>query len=124
MVNFSILPLHVLLGAWFNTGHQGRAQALTALIGDNHQDSVQRISGVLTQFEEAEIALINASRVVGADKLRRLYDRIGAGGTPLSTEDRLFSLYKSTQPGHEYREQDCGNQVESIYREKIICPPC
>lgn len=114
MVNFSILPLHVLLGAWFNTGHQGRAQALTALIGDNHQDSVQRISGVLTQFEEAEIALINASRVVGADKLRRLYDRIGAGGTPLSTEDRLFSLYKSIRPDFHNLVLDIHGQVGSI----------
>ena len=114
VVNFSILPLHVLLGAWFNAGHQGRAQALTALIGDNHQDSVQRISGVLTQFEEAEIALINASRVVGADKLRRLYDRIGAGGTPLSTEDRLFSLYKSIRSDFHNLVLDIHGQVGSI----------
>ena len=41
--------------------------------------------------------MVNASSVSG-DKLPLLYGRIGAGGKPLSNEERLFSLYKYHQP--------------------------
>ncbi|MHB1826056.1 MAG: hypothetical protein ACYCSY_12655, partial [Acidiferrobacter sp.] len=105
---FTVMPLHVLLHAWFGEPQQRRDTAVQTLIGDDNA-LVQRVTEMLSRMGQAEIALINASAIGGVDNLRRLYDRIGAGGTPLSPEDRLFSLYKSIRP-------DFHNLVLHIYQ--------
>ncbi len=94
---FTVMPLHVLLQAWFGVPLERRETAVKKLIGDDN-DLVRRVTEMLSRINDAEIALINASAIGGVNNLRRLYDRIGAGGTPLSLEDRLFSLYKSIRP--------------------------
>ena len=47
-------------------------------------------------FDGAEIALILVR--TDLNELLRLFDRIGAGGTPLSGEERLYSIYKHHEP--------------------------
>ena len=113
---FTVMPLHVLLHAWFGVPQQRRETAVQTLIGDDNA-LVQRVTEMLSRMGQAEIALINASAIGGVDNLRRLYDRIGAGGTPLSPEDRLFSLYKSIRP-------DFHNLVLHIYQQAgPVMPP-
>jgi hypothetical protein len=113
---FTVMPLHVLLQAWFGVPQERRETAVQTLIGDDNT-LVQQVTEMLSRMGQAEVALINASAIGGVDNLRRLYDRIGAGGTPLSTEDRLFSLYKSIRP-------DFHNLVLDIYQQAgRVMPP-
>lgn len=96
---YAILPLHILLEKWLNEPKTQRMVSVQHLVGEDKTDIVVKM---LDMFEEAEIGLIDTSSInreenskTRAVNLHRLYDRIGAGGTPLSLEDRLFSLYKS-----------------------------
>lgn len=96
---FSFLPLNVLLTKWIEGPVKERTEAIKALIGNQN---IELVIKILCRLENAEVGLIDASSITEDNdlqtrnnNLRLLYDRIGAGGTPLSTEDRLFSLYKS-----------------------------
>ena len=89
----TIIPLHVLLHAWIENPHDA---AIAVHLPAGHV-GMPALREALTRFSEAEIPLINASSVKG-QSLPLLYDRIGAGGTPLSNEERLFALYKYHQP--------------------------
>jgi len=96
-VGSMIMPLHVILQEWINTTGAGpKQEALARLVGRGH-NRFHHLLAALQRFEKAEIALVNASSVEGHD-LPLLYDRIGAGGTPLSNEERLFSFYKFHRP--------------------------
>lgn len=92
---FSILPLHVLLQTWFDALPTERKAKMEKLVGATNSP---RVVEMVRHLDEAEVALIDATLANNVENLRRLYDRIGAGGTPLSNEDRLFSLYKSLSP--------------------------
>ncbi len=112
----NVMPLHELLRTWIDASPEHRTKALQALIGDD-QRILDRIEKMLRNLDDAEIALIDASAIKGSDNLRSLYDRIGAGGTPLSSEERLFSFYKSIRP-------DFHNLVLQIYQEtgRVMAP--
>ena len=109
----TIMPLHVLLRAWIETSQE---DALASYLPPGH-DRRPEFLAALQRLSKAELPLINASAVMDEnlpDNLPLLYDRIGAGGTPLSNEDRLFSLYKYHQPAfHDivldiYENEKCG----------------
>jgi hypothetical protein len=109
----TIMPLHVLLRAWIETSQE---DALTSYLPPGHGRRPEFLAA-LQRLSEAELPIINASAVMDEnlpDNLPLLYDRIGAGGTPLSNEERLFSLYKYHQPEfHDivrdiYENEECG----------------
>jgi Protein of unknown function DUF262 len=114
----TIMPLHVLLQPWIETlrkGVEDAEDALAPFLSQQHQRRPLFLAA-LKRLSEAELPLINASAVTGAN-LPLLYDRIGAGGTPLSNEERLFSLYKYHQPKFH-------NIVRHIYEEcgRVMVP--
>ncbi len=91
----AVRPLHEILRIW--TTSVGDKETALAQLVDRHHRRFGDLCQALRRFDDAEIALINASSV-GQENLPILYDRIGAGGTPLSSEERLFSFYKSIRP--------------------------
>ncbi len=91
----TIFPLHELLQVWVEA-ESSKDEALLRFVGRTHPRFPDLVDA-LKHFEEAVIALVNASSVRGKS-LPLLYDRIGAGGTRLSDEERLFSFYKSIRP--------------------------
>ena len=109
-----IKPLHDILLVWIKaTG--SKEEALAGVVGRNHP-RFPDLLGALQRFDKAEIALVNATSV-GGENLPLLYDRIGAGGTPLSNEERLFSFYK-------YHRSDFHDLVRDIHREsgRVMAP--
>ena len=86
------MPLHLLLQAWTQAAAP-KDDALAQLVSPGHA-RFKDLCEALKHFDKAEIALVNASFVSTAN-LPVFYDRIGAGGTALSTEERLFSFYKA-----------------------------
>jgi hypothetical protein len=90
-----ILPLHILLRAYRSEAPTAEFESLRRHLDEQN---FYRIKRAIRCLGLAEIALIDASSVTDPDDLRLLFDRIGAGGTPLSNDDRLFSLYKSVRP--------------------------
>jgi hypothetical protein len=103
--NRTTLPLHVVLQYW-NDAPESREEGLSRLINEKH-GRFKDLVAALRCFDNATIGLVNTTSVVG-EYLPLLYDRIGAGGVPLSGEDRLFSLYKAYRP-------DFHDVVRAIY---------
>lgn len=72
------------------TGRQASREVLT------------RLHVALTCFSVAEVALflvdLEAAQGENSELLLRLFERIGAGGTPLSEPERLYSIYKHRFP--------------------------
>lgn len=61
----------------------------------------EHLRNALSVLDAAEVALILAEPpmdAASAEWLLELFDRIGAGGTPLSGPERLFSMYKHHVP--------------------------
>ena len=57
---------------------------------------ITKLHEALQCLERAQIALIKVG--VKTDDLLLLFDRIGATGTPLTEEERLYSVYKYHVP--------------------------
>lgn len=102
------VPLHSLLDAWRKRlpDDADTDAGLTALRGALPQPwgkddarinaALRTLDQALCRVERAEVALL---RVDPDQKtLLTLFERIGAGGTPLSLEERLFSIYKHHVP--------------------------
>ncbi len=71
-----------------------------------------RIFDGLQMFDASEIALIRVKPSIYRENsinLLKLFDRIGAGGTPLVGEERLYSIYK-------YYEPYVHNAIEDIHK--------
>jgi hypothetical protein len=102
----SVFALHALLSAWRKLPSDDMVKGVAALrsvTGD-----APELEGPLIALHEgfckvrkAEVALLN----VCPDKfwdpkkdILDLFERIGAAGTPLSTEERLYSIYKHYEP--------------------------
>lgn len=69
--------------------------------GRSDNDFADGVAGTSAALEKAEVALILATPPTGpagSEWLLELFDRIGAGGTPLSGPERLFSMYKHHVP--------------------------
>jgi len=115
MASPSTRSLHSLLKAWCE-GEMGGSQGLEAL-RKAFASSVQNTSVVesgIKQLDEAfrrvasaQVALLQVDPTTfegssdggrAYESLLILFDRIGAGGTRLTDEERLFSIYKHHQP--------------------------
>jgi hypothetical protein len=126
-----VFPLHELLDAWLNPGERmGRKQSVEKFVRDAgaHECSgaIEALDQAFEAFHDAEAALIRVSlpsnntgkRENKAEQMLRLFDRIGSGGTMLSQEERLYSVYKSYQPHvHDAVEAiyvDCGAVLSPV----------
>ena len=108
-------PLHSLLNAWCKGEADGK-QGMTALkhVFDSLQgreappeSRIQQLGAAFRRIADAQVALLQVDPTTferGNDEgrahesLLMLFDRIGAGGTRLTDEERLFSIYKHHQP--------------------------
>ena len=100
------VALHRLLAAWRDRPHNDADGGLAALRDTLPQSwskddaqvnaALRALDDAFRRVERAEVALL---RVDPDQKtLLTLFERIGAGGTPLSLEERLFSIYKHHVP--------------------------
>jgi hypothetical protein len=112
--NRSILPLHDLLRSWIHST-KSSDEFLRTYISNEHPRFVD-LRVMLERIKYSTIALIDASSVERSN-LPVFYDRIGAGGTRISEDERLFSFYKSYQPAFH-------NVVQEIYEDcgQIMLP--
>ena len=102
------VPLHSLLDAWRkrslgNADTDARVTALRGALPQSWSKDDARINAALRtldhalrRIERAEVTLLRVDR--DQQTLLTLFERIGAGGTPLSLEERLFSIYKHHVP--------------------------
>ena len=105
------VALHSLLAAWRDRLHGDADAGIAALRSalpqfwseDDAQvnSALHALDQAFRRIEDAQVALLR----VDPDKLDdpqqtllTLFERIGAGGTPLSLEERLFSIYKHHVP--------------------------
>jgi hypothetical protein len=83
------------------------------------QEALISLHQAFERIRNAEVALLRVDpQAFNCKKdLLELYDRIGAGGTPLSVEDRLYSIYK-------YRWPDIRGAVNEIHRQagRVLAP--
>ncbi len=107
--------LDIVLRAW-RTDRANADQALKELrrvleLSENvafpNDDQIRRLDEGFGRLAAAQIALIkvdptkfegHAAPGGAHDSLLMLFERVGAGGTPLSAEERLFSIYKHHEP--------------------------
>lgn len=108
-------PLYVVLGRW-RKGSENGGRGLEAPreffpprdAGDPCiDDRISQLDAAFRRVAAAQVALLKVDPSTfedGSDaeraheSLLMLFDRIGAGGTPLSGEERLFSIYKHHKP--------------------------
>jgi len=124
------IELHRLLTAWRGRSPSSAGDGVAALHrvlpetwDDNNaqiDSALRALDGVFQRIEEAQIALLR----IDPDKFHNpkqtiltFFERIGAGGTPLYAEERLFSIYKHHVP--EIRDA-----VDAIYcKAGRVLPP-
>lgn len=116
--------LHELLGAWRKRKTHTAEGGITALRGRTgdapNPEAVRALHEAFCKVEKAQIALLRVDprgfRDSGQDLLA-LFQRIGAGGTALSLEERLYSIYKFHVP-------NIRDAVDEIYeRVGRVLPP-
>ena len=102
------VPLHELIAQWQESGsdEQNFKKRVRDLVGDalDITANLETLSVAFGYLKCAKIALVlvhqpkpkNGTR--DADWLLRLYERIGAGGIPLTNAERLYSIYKYYEP--------------------------
>ena len=98
------VPLHELLSAW--NGSKGDEDAFrSAVIGllDGPVELMTQFSEVVTAFRNLDkgrigLLLVRKPESADSDWLLRLFERIGAGGVPLTEAERLYSIYKHHEP--------------------------
>lgn len=119
--------LHDLLDAWRRRSSDTEGVAnLRGALPASAQDDTEIGSALLAlheafkKVEEAQVALLRVDPKHFPDQTKTLLDlfaRIGAGGTPLSFEERLFSIYKHYVP--EIRDA-----VDTVHKEAgRVLPP-
>ncbi len=98
--------LHDLIQSWNEAGGEGQADkkiaAIHALTGSSLGNAeVVELHKAFERVEEAEVALLRVSQGHLQDRkndILELFQRIGAGGTPLTETEKLYSMYKSDRP--------------------------
>jgi len=92
-------PLHVVLAAWMTAAVSNRRDALQKIFssGDQNETLVYEIDRAFSSLIDAEIAIFNV-KLPNPDQVLLLFSRIGSGGTPLTGEEMLFSIYKFHEP--------------------------
>ena len=125
------VPLHRLLQVWRQRSHGDADAGVAALRGVLPQSwgkddarlnaALRALDQAFQNVEGAQVALlcVDANKFTNPHQtLLTLFERIGAGGTPLSLEERLFSIYKHYVP--EIRDM-----VNAIYDDGVgrVLPP-
>lgn len=117
--------LHDLLAAWqARVGRDVNAGvvALVKVTGQPPSSALTILHEAFCKVEQAQIALVkvNPDDFRGGNldlSLLELFERVGAGGTPLSGEERLYSIYKHYVP-------EIRNTVDAIHRDAgRVLPP-
>ena len=97
--------MHILLSAWYAGGMEKLKNIIASQ--ENIESQVQLLDKAFHRVANAQVALVQVDPATfeGSDdegraheSLLMLFDRIGAGGTRLTDEERLFSIYKHHQP--------------------------
>lgn len=107
--------LHRLLSAWRKAKpcceDEGIAALRTVTQNGPNQEALFALHYTFNRIQNAEVALlrIDPQDFSSEEDVLELFDRIGAGGTPLSVEERLYSIYKFHWPDI----RDAVNQIHS-----------
>lgn len=120
-----VFKLHELLCAWRKRtpdDPEGGIKSLRTVATNMPEDSaaLRVLDAAFRRVERGQVALLRISPgdfKNGELDLLPLFERIGAGGTALSTEERLFSIYK-------YHEPRIHNVVDAIYDKagRVLSP--
>ena len=118
----AVFPLHVLLEAWRRgkTGEE-RLRRLREAVPASEQveRAIAQLHKAFEELRSAEFALVKVKLDDKSDNLLLLFDRIGAGGSRLTNEERLFSIYKH----REHRVHDAVNRIYYNKRVGRVLPP-
>jgi len=80
------------------------------MTNDAPQPAIQALHKAFCNVAQAQVSLLRVNPRTAPKDLLALYERVGAGGTPLTAEERLFSIYKHHVP--EIRKS-----VDTIHEE-------
>ena len=106
-VNERTLKLHELLEVWLDTSPTTPEEGIAAwseafpkakLNENNVKPALIALDAAFRNVKHAQVALILVESGSDEQTLLTLFERIGAAGTPLSSEERLFSIYKHYVP--------------------------
>ena len=101
------LKLHKLLETWLKASPATPEEGIAAwseafpekkLNEDNVKPALIALDAAFRNVKHAQVALILVDSGSDEQTLLTLFERIGAAGTPLSSEERLFSIYKHYVP--------------------------
>lgn len=105
--------LYDLFEAWTAEGSgDNQLTRLRAAAPEANEKALNILHAQLHKFHNAEIALFLVKPENDEQQLS-LFERVGAGGTPLSAEERLYSIYKHHVP--EVRDA-----VKAIYNDDNV----
>ena len=87
--------LHSLLSAW----EGGGLDALTKAASGASGEAIDALNKAFCRLKKTQVALLKVDLgSLGDDAVLALFERIGAGGEPLSNDERLYSIYKHRFP--------------------------
>lgn len=88
--------LSCLLQAWRDGGLNSLTKAAPGASGG----AVVALHSAFERLKAAQVALlkVDLGSLQSDDAVLALFERVGAGGTPLSVEERLYSIYKHHKP--------------------------
>ncbi|MGE0469541.1 MAG: DUF262 domain-containing protein [Nitrospira sp.] len=119
-----IYKLSDLLDAWrwregsAHCGDKDRFTALKAMVGNGPtEEALVGLHEAFKRIKEGEVALLRVdpqSFREGGEDLLELFQRIGAGGAPLSVEERLYSIYKHRCPYIRDAVNEIYNQIGRV----------
>ena len=109
-----VFKLQELLAAWRKRAHGSAKEGIAALRtvsggASELEAPLQTLHEAFCNVEKASVALLKVDPSVFHDRedLLTLFERIGAAGTPLSRDERLYSIYKHYEP----RIRDLVNEI-------------
>lgn len=115
--------LHELLATWrFCGGYDGLEKFLVSQQDEVPTATVEGLHQAFQNLDRSAIVLLRMRDDLfegdnGKKRLLTLFTRIGAGGTPLTAEEQLYSAYKHYCP-------EIGNVVEAIHNDcgRVLSP--
>jgi hypothetical protein len=107
-------PLHQLLSAWLVDGvENGKDELRKAIvISDEREALVEKLDKAFSSLIDAQMAIVNL-KSLEHDLVLTLFNRIGSGGTPLTGEEMLFSIYK-------FHEPKISDTVNALYNDPTV----
>lgn len=108
--------LNKLLSAW----QDGGIKSVSSLASGISENALSVLDKAFNNINRTQVVLLRISPdslYDHSNDLLKLFERVGAGGTPLSAEERLFSIYK-------YHVPKVRDAVSEIYRAAgRVLPP-